>query len=337
MSKKIGIFILNYNGLYWLKKNLNNITQYSSEAEIIVIDNNSSDQSIKYINKQFSSIEVIRNKRNYGFSKGYNKTLLTEKRFDYFIIMNNDVQVTKNWISSLLKTIRESSIGIVQPKIKNILSDSFDYAGGAGGFIDIFGIPFCRGRIINKLEKDTGQYDDNRDIFWASGCCFMIKRKLFQELNGFDEDLFMHQEEIDLCWRTQKTNQKVHYCSTSTVYHFGGGTLSYDAPKKAYYNHRNSLLILLKNLAWPIILFIIPCKLIIDQMIILWYLLHSLCFNKKFIIAFYILKAHIDFLLLSIKFIKKRQAIPHKLIYMKSILLDYFIWKKTKFSKLNNF
>ena len=337
MNRKIGIFILNYNGLSWLKQNLNNIIEYSPEAEIIVIDNNSHDQSIKYLNQNFSSIEVIRYTQNYGFSKGYNKTLLTEKRFDYFIIMNNDVQVTKNWIPSLLKTIQKPNTGIVQPKIKNILSNSFDYAGGAGGFIDIFGIPFCRGRIINTLEKDTGQYNDNRDIFWASGCCFMIKKDLFQELNGFDEDLFMHQEEIDLCWRTQKTNQKVHYCSTSTIYHFGGGTLSYNAPQKSYYNHRNSLLILLKNLSWPMIFFIIPCKIIGDHIIIIWYLLHLLCFNKKFITAFFIIKAHIHFLLLSIKFLKKRKTMPNKLIYRHSILLDYFLLKKKKFSDLNNF
>jgi len=337
MKKKIGIFILNYNGIYWLKKNLNNIVQNSQEAQIIVIDNNSQDNSIQYINEYFSSIEIIKNKNNYGFAKGYNQVLLYEKRFDYFLLINNDVQVTKNWIPPLLNSIQKNNIGIVQPKIKQPKSQSFDYSGAAGGFIDIFGIPFCRGRILNKLETDTGQYNDNRNIFWASGCCFIIKKKLFQKLNGFDEDLFMHQEEIDLCWRSQKTNQKVHYCAQSIIYHFGGGTLSYNSPKKHYYNHRNSLLIMLKNMPLPMVFVTIPCKIIADYVIIIWYILHALSLNKKFKIAFFIIKAHMSFMYLSLKFIKKRQAIPYKLMYTNSIVLDYFLRNKKKFSDLNNF
>ena len=237
INRKIGIFILNYNGVKWLKKTLPTLIKYSEEAEIIIIDNNSSDNSIKYLKTHFPSIEVKINKQNYGFTKGYNEVLLKEIRFKYFIIMNNDVKVSKNWIAPLLKKIKNKDVGIVQPKIKSLKNPNyFDYAGAAGGYIDIFGIPFCRGRILNNIERDIGQYNDDTTIFWASGACFMIEAKLFQKLHGFDEVFFMHQEEIDLCWRAQNLNKKSYYVGESTVYHFGGGTLKYKSAKKTYYN-----------------------------------------------------------------------------------------------------
>jgi GT2 family glycosyltransferase len=334
INTKIGIFILNYNGVNWLKQTLPNLIKYSSEAEIIIIDNNSSDNSIKYLKTQFPSIELRINKQNYGFAKGYNQILLEESRFKYFIIMNNDVKVSRNWIQPLLKKIKNNDIGIVQPKIKSLKKPNyFDYAGAAGGYIDLFGIPFCRGRILNKIESDTGQYDDDTNIFWASGACFMIKAKLFKELNGFDEIFFMHQEEIDLCWRSKNLNQKSYYVGESTVYHFGGGTLEYNSPKKIYYNHRNNLLLLIKNLDSRFI-FIILFRILLDYMLIIAYIFSGIFYLKN---VLSILKAHGSFLLLLPKILKSRKPIKSELIYKGSVIFDYYIRRKKTFSKLKQF
>ena len=170
--RKIGIFILNYNGILWLKKNLKHLVNYSENADIIVIDNKSSDQSVNYINETFPSVKIKINKKNYGFAKGYNEVLLKEINFNYFILINNDVEVTKNWITPMLEILEKEDVGIVQPKILNFENkEKFDYAGGGGGFIDILGIPFCRGRILNNIEDDNNQYNDNIDIYspWDFG------------------------------------------------------------------------------------------------------------------------------------------------------------------------
>ena len=334
INKKIGIFILNYNGVNWLQQTLPTLIKYSNEAEIIIIDNNSNDNSVKYITTHFKSIELKINKKNYGFSKGYNQILLKENRFSYFIIMNNDVKVSKNWIPPLLKKITHKNIGIVQPKIKNLKKTNyFDYAGAAGGYIDILGIPFCRGRIVNEVECDTGQYNDDKTIFWASGSCFMIKAKLFQKLNGFDEAFFMHQEEIDLCWRAKSLNEQSYYVGQSTVYHFGGGTLKYKSAQKTYYNHRNNLLLLIKNLNSKFI-FIILLRMFLDYILITGYIFSGIFYLKN---AFSILKAHFSFLTLLPKFLKSRKPIKSDLIYTGSIIFDYYIRRKNKFSELKQF
>ena len=334
INKKIGIFILNYNGVNWLQQTLPTLIKYSNEAEIIIIDNNSNDNSVKYITTHFTSIELKINKQNYGFSKGYNQILLKENRFSYFIIMNNDVKVSKNWIPPLLKKITHKNIGIVQPKIKNLKKTNyFDYAGAAGGYIDILGIPFCRGRIVNEVECDTGQYNDDKTIFWGSGSCFMIKAKLFQKLNGFDESFFMHQEEIDLCWRAKSLNKQSYYVSQSTVYHFGGGTLKYKSAQKIYYNHRNNLLLLIKNLDSKFI-FIILLRIFLDYILITGYIFSGIFYLKN---AFFILKAHFSFFALLPKFLKSRKPIKSDLIYKGSIIFDYYIRRKNKFSQLKQF
>ena len=282
INKNTGIFILNYNGLNWLKKTLGGIIKYSSNTNIVIIDNNSYDGSIEFIKLRFPQIELRVNSENIGFSKAYNKVLLNERRFDYFVLLNNDVLVTKDWLQGLRELTKHEDIGIIQPKIKNFslnnknnsdigysFSNFFDYAGAAGGFIDKIGIPFCRGRILQHIEKDTGQYDQNIEIFWASGACFLIKSKLFHKLNGFDEDLFMHHEEIDLCWRAQEFNEKIFYCSSSTIYHYGGGTLEESNPIKKFYNHRNNLLINIKNLPLNLLITILPIRIIIDYSLII--------------------------------------------------------------------
>jgi len=357
IKEKIGIFILNYNGLIWLRESIPNIIKYSTNNDIILIDNQSSDESVNFIKKQFPQIQIKINKQNYGFSKGYNKVLLSETKYDYFIIMNNDVQVSPNWIQPLLTTIKQEGAHIVQPKIKNIKieytqknnqknyikTNTFDYAGGSGGFLDIMGIPFCRGRIINTIEKDIGQYDQNQRIFWASGCCFMISKKTFQELNGFDNDFFMHHEEIDLCWRAQKNNQKIFCCPESTVFHFGGGTMQYNDPLKHYYNHRNSLLLLVKNMCFKSLIVTLIPRILIDYIIILFYTIKgSFLVIKKgdfnlLKAPLFIFMAHICFLLLLPRFLYKRKPITTNFLYPKSILIEYFLRGKKKFSDLKKF
>lgn len=354
IKEKIGIFILNYNGLVWLKRTIPNIIKHSTQHEIIVIDNQSTDQSVDYIKVNFPKIQIKINKKNYGFSKGYNQVLLEKNNYDYFIIMNNDVHVTHNWISPLLFTIKQKGAKIVQPKIKNIKlehtkkngtenyikTNFFDYAGGSGGYLDIMGIPFCRGRIINKLEEDIGQYDDTKKIFWASGCCFMICKKTFLELNGFDEDFFMHHEEIDLCWRAQKNNQPIFCCPDSTIFHFGGGTIKYNSPLKHYYNHRNSLLLLIKNMHFKWLFPILLTRIVFDYLIIFFFLIKGFIFLiKKFDfsiikIPLFIIIAHFSFLMLLPKFIYKRMPIKTSFLYPKSIIIEFFLNKKTKFSQL---
>lgn len=362
IKEKIGIFILNYNGLKYLKKTIPLLIRYNEyESDIIIIDNNSQDQSINYIQKKFSHIKVKKLNKNYGFSKGYNKILLQENIYKYFIILNNDVEVSRHWISPMLDIIKKPNTGIVQPKIKNLEEpEFFDYAGAAGGYIDKLGIPFCRGRIMHDLEKDINQYDNIQKIFWASGCCLMIKKDVFQQLNGFDEDFFMHQEEIDLCWRLQSTQHEVIFCPKSTVYHFGGATLSYSSPIKHYYNHRNSLLLIIKNLPLYLLSVALPTRIILDYLAMFYYLISGIKYfvydnfnwyvkffngtwkwNQRGInnitISCYILTAHISCILLLPKFLMKRLPIHAKLIYPSIIIFDFFIKNKRKFSDLKKF
>ncbi len=359
VDNKVGIFILNHNGIRWLKENLYTVNKYSKAHRIVIIDNNSTDDSIEYIEANFPNIKIKKHQYNYGFSKGYNRVLMKEFDLEYFILMNNDVTVTPNWIEPMLELIQQKDVGIIQPKIINsIKQNQFDYAGAAGGFIDILGLPFCRGRIINNLELDFGQYDENINIFWASGCCFLIKRKLFQRLKGFDEDLFMHQEEIDLCWRTHGLKKKIYYCGSSLIYHYGGGTLNNQNPKKHYYNHRNNLLILIKNMPTHLLIATLPMRLLLDYCIILSYLILGLLYllytaplhlntsykanstygYKMIKKSFWIVLSHISFLLLLKKFLKKRYPIiDTKQMYLRSIIWDYYILKKKKFSDLKKF
>ena len=351
INKNVGIFILNYNGLNWIKNNLPNIILHSPNAEITIIDNNSKDNSINYIETHFPKVKTIRHPKNYGFSKGYNKVLLKNVHNDYFVIMNNDVKVTKNWLQPMLNLIQKPNIGIVQPKIMNAAKKNiFDYAGAAGGFLDIYGIPFCRGRIMNNIEPDTNQYEDSTQVFWASGCCLMIKRDVFQMLNGFDEDFFMHQEEIDLCWRAQASNIKSYYCAKSTIYHYGGGTLQINNPMKNYYNHRNNLLLLLKNMSLKLLAVTLPLRLIMDYILILYYFISgflSLVLNiypkkrkngvSNLKISLMILCSHLSILLILPKYMKKRFPIKAQKMYKHSILFNYYIRRKKTFLQLNDF
>jgi len=245
----IAIAILNWNGKHWLHKFLPNIIQNSNSVEIYVIDNASNDDSIKFLGLNFPDIKIINNAKNYGFAKGYNEGL-KHISADVYCLLNSDVEVTEGWISPIIELLNTNeNISAIQPKILNYNQKKiFEYSGAAGGFIDNLGYPYCRGRIFDDLEKDNGQYNDEIEIFWASGCCLFIRSKDFWDIGGFDENFFAHHEEIDLCWRLKNIGKKIYYSGKSTVFHIGGGTLNKQDPQKTYLNFRNNLFTLLKNL-----------------------------------------------------------------------------------------
>ena len=249
MSKKIAVVILNWNGQSFLAKFLPSVIKYSDQAELIVADNASTDNSIPFLKENFPSVNVISLDQNYGFAGGYNQAL---KQVDtaYYVLLNSDVEVTENWLLPLLELLeKDPSIVACQPKIKDYNNkSSFEYAGAAGGFLDKYGYPFCQGRIFDSLENDTNQYNEVTEIFWASGAALFIRAKAYHQIGGLDEFYFAHMEEIDLCWRLKNQGHRIVYCPSSTVYHVGGGTLTKINPKKTFLNFRNSLLTLHKNL-----------------------------------------------------------------------------------------
>tara|TARA_R110000868_G_scaffold29420_6_gene109402 strand:+ start:43487 stop:44491 length:1005 start_codon:yes stop_codon:yes gene_type:complete len=262
---KIAVVILNWNGEALLEKFLPSVTAYSKEADLYVADNASTDGSIAFLRKSYPAINIIQNVSNGGYAKGYNDSL-PKVNADIYCLLNSDVEVTKDWLLPIIKEFKENpEAAIIQPKILDCKNKThFEYAGAAGGFIDKFGYPFCRGRIFNELEEDYGQYNDVKEIFWATGACLFIKREVFEALKGFDEDYFAHQEEIDLCWRAKNKGYKVFYVGSSKVYHLGGSTLSSMNPKKTYLNFRNSLYSIVKNLPAKKALPVILVRLVLD-------------------------------------------------------------------------
>lgn len=262
---KTAIVILNYNGKNWLEKFLPTVILHSSIAEIFVIDNASTDDSVQYLKLNFPTVSIIINKENHGFAGGYNVGL---KNIDaeIYCLLNSDVEVTENWIEPVLNLFKtDKNIAAIQPKILSFADKSkFEFAGAAGGMIDNLGYPFCRGRIFEDVELDKGQYEDETEIFWASGCALFIRSADFWAENGFDERFFAHQEEIDLCWRLKNAGKKIFYTSNSTVYHVGGGTLNKTNPRKTFLNIRNNLTMLLKNLPLTTLLWVLPIRMILD-------------------------------------------------------------------------
>lgn len=262
---KLAIVILNWNGKKWLEKFLPNVVEHSQNAEVYVIDNGSTDDSNDFLQTNFPSVKIIKNDKNYGFAGGYNEGL---KKIDaeIYCLLNSDVEVTENWTQPILELFSsDENITAIQPKVLSYNQKThFEFAGAAGGFIDNLGYPYCRGRVFDKLEEDKGQYDDETEIFWASGCAMFIRSEDFWNQNGFDERFFAHQEEIDLCWRLINSGKKIYYTGKSTVYHVGGGTLSKQSPQKTYLNFRNNLSMMLKNLPFPKLLWLIFIRLCLD-------------------------------------------------------------------------
>tara|TARA_R110002050_G_scaffold24083_3_gene64363 strand:- start:153798 stop:154787 length:990 start_codon:yes stop_codon:yes gene_type:complete len=328
---QFAIVILNWNGKELLEQFLPSVIEYSQEADIYVADNASTDDSITFLKTSFPSVKIIQNKENGGYAKGYNDALKHIKA-DAFCLLNSDVEVTENWLTPIKYTfINNTNTAIIQPKLLDFKNRAyFEYAGAAGGFIDKYGYPYCRGRIFDTIEKDLGQYNDTSEIFWASGACLFIKSHVFHELNGLDDCFFAHMEEIDLCWRAKNSGYSIKYVGESTIYHVGGATLSNTNPKKTYLNFRNSLYTLTKN-AKGNILTIIFVRLILDGVASLKFL-----FEFKVKHTFAILKAHVSFYYHLTYLLKQRKLTKNKIKYYQrtSIVLDYFVNKKNNYKSL---
>lgn len=329
---RIAIVILNWNGEKLLKRFLPSVTKYSEGAEIYVADNASTDGSINFLKNHYPSVKIVQNSSNGGFAKGYNDAL-KHVDADIFCLLNSDVAVTENWLNPIRRAFQELlEVSIIQPKILDLKRKGyFEYAGAAGGFIDKLGYPFCRGRIFQALEKDEGQYNDIREIFWATGACMFIKKEVFNNLGGFDEDYFAHQEEVDLCWRAKNRGHKIFYVGTSEVYHLGGSTLSNMNPKKTYLNFRNSLFSITKNLPRSKGLLVIWLRLLLDGVAALRFI-----FQFKFNHCFAILRAHLSYYRQYGKMNKKREKANFILKYYstKSIVWSHFVHHVKNFNVL---
>lgn len=328
---KIAVVILNWNGKELLKKFLPSVIANSEEATIYVADNASTDDSVDFVKSTYPEIKIIQNELNGGYAKGYNDALKNLNE-DIFCLLNSDIEVTKNWLTPILSEFNaDNNTAIIQPKILDYNNkDHFEYAGAAGGFIDKYAYPFCRGRIFDSIEIDKQQYNDNISIFWASGACLFIRKDVFKILNGFDDSFFAHMEEIDLCWRAYNFNYQTKFIGDSTVFHIGGATLQNTNPKKTYLNFRNSLYTLTKNASGNIFLLIFT-RLILDGIAGIKFL-----FTLKLSHTFAIIKAHFSFYTNLPRTLKARKTLPKKKNYFhtKSIVWAYFISKKKKFNRL---
>ncbi len=328
---KIAVVILNWNGKALLEQFLPSVVKYSREADIYIADNASTDDSITFISYTYPQIKIIQNAENGGYAKGYNDAL-QHVDADVYCLLNSDVAVTKNWLSPIMEAYRNyPETAIIQPKILDFKNQTyFEYAGAAGGFIDKYGYPYCRGRIFDTIEEDHGQYNDIAKIFWASGACLFIRSSVFKTLRGFDEFFFAHMEEIDLCWRAKNLNYQNIYVGTSTVYHVGGATLNNTSPKKTYLNFRNNLFILVKNAPGHLFTLVFT-RLVLDGVAGLKFVFN---FKPKHTLA--ILRAHFAFYKHLNALLNQRKTLQQKSIYYseKSIVWSYFVKKRRYFNSL---
>lgn len=338
MSKlSVAIVILNWNGKKLLEQFLPTViaTTYPNTS-VIVVDNASTDDSITFIQQKYPTIRIIQHTQNEGFAGGYNKAL-QQITADIFVLLNSDVAVTPHWVEPIVNLfMQEEALGICQPKILSQHNQrNFDYAGAAGGYMDKWGYPFAKGRVLDTIEKDTLQYEGTHPIFWASGAAFFIRATIYKTLGGLDESFFAHQEEIDLCWRTQLLGYNVKVCTASVVYHVGGATLEQGSAQKTYLNFRNNLLMLYKNLPWYTIVIVLPIRFMLDAVAAYQFLFKG---NGKFYIA--IAKAHLHFINRVFTGRVKKHSLQKKALLQltgttqKSIVYQYYILGKKTFTEI---
>ena len=302
-----------------------------ADVEVIVADNGSTDDSVEVLRSEFPSVTVLRMDRNYGFAGGYNRALQRIEA-DYYVLLNSDVETPAGWLEPLVETLdRNPDVAVVSPKL--ISSEDrrmFEYAGASGGYLDVLGYPFCRGRILRTVEEDRGQYDDERDLFWVSGAAFCCRADVFHALGGFDDDFFAHMEEIDLCWRMQLAGFRVRVVPQSTVYHLGGGTLQTDSPSKVFYNHRNNLAMLYKCSSAGQRLLVAVMRPLLDLLAALSYLVQGRADNFRAVF-----RAWCDFIKWHPALSRKRRAIQTarragaRHIYRGSIVARYLLGGRT--------
>jgi len=329
------VVILSYNGKELHKKFLPLIVSESKGLyDVVLIDNASTDNTYDYIRENFPSVQLVQHKINNGFAQGYHDGLQQIKA-KFYVLLSADFEVSPGWFTPLHSTIHSNeSIAAVQPKILYQKDKTlFEYAGAGGGFMDVWGYMFCRGRLFDNLEKDKNQYDDTVEIFWAGGGCFFVRADLYHQFGGLDLDFYAHMEEIDLCWRMKNSGYKIAYNGMSTVYHVGGSVISYGSPQKLFYNYRNSLSLLFKNEKTSKLLWLLPWRLVLDGVSAAPHLLRG-----EFASIGAILKAHFSFYGQVPSLLKKRRANKSlwqnrnmEGIYKKSIIAQYFI-KKVKTS-----
>lgn len=336
-ENEIAIVILNFNGEVHLRNFLPSVLANSQNATIYVIDNASTDSSISLLKEKFPSIRIIQNESNAGFADGYNKGLSQiNEHHPYFVFLNSDVEVTNGWLTPMYNLFKVNpSVVAVQPKILSYTNKSkFEHAGAAGGFIDKFYFPFCRGRIFDELETDNSQYDTTIEVAWTSGAAMMVKAKEFIEIGGFDPDFFAHMEEIDWCLRAQSLGFTLMFCPESTVYHLGGGTMPYSSPFKTYLNFRNNLSMIIKNhQGWLFPLLFV--RMTLDGLAAFKFL-----FEGKISLLWSVFKSHMYTYKNLQKNLKKRKQIKQNkkkslLYYKGSIVWGFYVMKTKNYRSLN--
>lgn len=337
------VIILNWNGEAMLRRYLPSVIQFTQieGVEIVVADNGSNDTSLEFLRSQ--PVRIIELGENYGFAEGYNRAI-EQVESKYVVLLNSDVEVTPNWLDTLLNYARtHEEVAAIQPKILSWQSKEdalksgsteilFEHAGAAGGLIDVLGYPYCRGRFMSHVEYDHGQYDDIVPIFWASGACLFINREIYQKSGGLDAHFFAHQEEIDLCWRLNSQGYTIVVLPQSVIYHLGGGALGYESPRKTFLNFRNNLLMLYKNLPASKLPWILLIRFFLDYIAAIQMLLTGKRLNASAVI-----KARCEFFKLRriyknkraniIRNVKTTSTIP---ISQRSIIFDYYVCGKRK-------
>lgn len=340
--KKIAVIILNWNGQKLMERFLPSVIRYTPEeiSEVVVADNASTDASLSFLKAHYPELRTIVFDRNYGFAEGYNRAIAAVEA-EYIVLLNSDVEVTEGWLDAPLQALDSTpQLAAVQPKI--IWEQDrkhFEYAGAAGGFMDKYGYPFCRGRILHKIEKDRGQYNTPCDVLWATGACLIIRREIFLKEGGLDKGFFAHQEEIDLCWRLRCRGYRLQCIPQSVVYHVGGGTLKAESPRKTFFNFRNNLLMLYKNLPEEELRAVFRIRFWSDYLAALKLLLTGHPAN-----AFAVYRARKAFHRMRKEYTPLREEnlrkrvntiIPE--IYNKSLILAFYFKGKKKFSSFTDF
>lgn len=336
---KTSVVILNWNGAKLLEQFLPTVLMHTQteDCEVVVADNNSSDNSVELMKQYFPEVKLILLDKNYGFAEGYNRAL-QQVDSKYIVLLNSDVETTPNWLNPMIEHLeRFPEAAAIQPKILSFADKSkFEYAGAAGGFIDRYGYPFCRGRILHELEEDRGQYDKPMEVFWATGACLCMRRGDYMEAGGLDNDFFAHMEEIDLCWRLLARGRKVMCLPQSTVYHVGGASLDSESPRKVHLNFRNNLLMIYKNAPLEKLIEILFVRMVLDAAAAANFLVH-----RKWKHAEAVGNAYSDFIKMRPSFKHKRRENLQKTIqkdipqqYKGSMLFEFYFKKKREFSEL---
>ena len=334
--KKVAVVILNYNGKKFLEQFLPNVIENTDAtlADIVVADNASTDGSVEFMKQAFPDIRLIVNDFNGGFATGYNQAL-RQVDAEYYVLLNSDIEVTHHWIEPIVELMdADQSIAACQPKILSYHDRTkFEYAGAAGGYIDQYGYPFCRGRLFHHLETDQGQYDDTKEVFWATGACLFVRAELYLQHGGLDDSFFAHMEEIDFCWRMKNLGYKIYCCPQSKVYHIGGGTLPKSSARKTYLNFRNNLSLLYKNLPSGRVFWTLFYRVLLDWVAAIKFLAGGGLGD-----FWAVIRAHFAFYRRIPSLKKVRQQHPHGRVgemYLRNIVFDNYLKGKRRFSELD--